>query len=239
MRTSSILLRALFAVGAAAILAGPVLAEEPAYEGRKKCSSCHKSEYKSWKETNHAKALESLMPGNKTEEKLKAKLDPDKDYSADKDCVGCHVTGYGKEGGYDPEDPGKYLVGVGCESCHGPGSEYRLVHRKAGEAFENKQETTPREELVAAGQEFHFVERCNACHLNFEGSSWPGAAKPYTPFTPAVDPKYAFDFEKAVRDNKAMHEHYKLDGTFTGEPMPEFHKEFQSQAKAGEKGTEE
>lgn len=236
MRTSRLSLAALLAIGAVTILAAPAFAEEPAYEGRKKCSSCHKSQYESWKETRHAKALQSLLPGARIEEKRKANLDPDKDYSADQDCVGCHVTGYGKEGGYDPEDPGKFLVGVGCESCHGPGPEYRIVHRKAGEAFENKQMTTPREELAAAGQEFHFVARCNACHLNYEGSSWPGAAKPYTPFTPAVDPKYAFDFEHAVRDSKAMHEHYKLDGTFTGEPLPAFHAEFQSQARAGEKG---
>ena len=31
---------------------------------------------------------------------VKAKLDPKKDYTKDKDCVGCHVDGFGKEGGY-------------------------------------------------------------------------------------------------------------------------------------------
>jgi Cytochrome c554 and c-prime len=205
--------------------------EEPPYDGRKKCSNCHKSQHDSWKLTGHAKALLSLKPGNKSEAKIKAKLDPDKDYSEDKKCVGCHVTGFGHEGGYDIEDPSKYLIGVTCESCHGPGSEYRLVHRKAGEKFERKNKTSPRQVLVDAGEEFHFVERCNACHLNYEGSPWPGAKAPYTPFTPDVDPKYAFDFDKAVRDDKAMHAHFKLEGTFTGEPLPPFHEEFQATAK--------
>lgn len=67
--------------------------------------------------------------------------------------------------------------------------------------------------------------------MNYEGSPWQGAKEPYTPFTPKVDEKYAFDFEKAVRDDKAMHSHFKLEGTFTGEPMPAFHKEFQAKAK--------
>jgi hypothetical protein len=41
------------------------------------------------------------------------------------DCVGCHVTGYGEPGGSTVThnlDGG--LVGVGCESCHGPGAEH-------------------------------------------------------------------------------------------------------------------
>lgn len=205
--------------------------DEIPYEGRKKCSSCHKSQYKSWKETAHAKAMESLQPGMKVEAKRKAQLDPDKDYTEDEKCVGCHVTGLGKEGGYDIEDPSKYLVGVTCESCHGPGSEYRLIHRKAADKFEKTNQTTPRQVLVDAGEDFAFVEGCKVCHMSYEGSPWSGAKKPYTPFTPKVDPKYAFEFDKYVRDNKAMHEHFKLDDTFAGPPLPPFHEEFQKTAK--------
>ncbi len=221
----------LFAI----VVAVPVLpssaGEEPPYEGRKKCGNCHRSQYESWKDTGHAKALSSLEAGEKAAAKVKAGLDPDKDYTEDKKCVGCHTTGFGAEDGYDIEDPSKYLVGVTCESCHGPGSEYRLVHRKAGERFERKGETTARAELVETGEEFLFAERCNSCHMNYEGSPWPGAKAPYTPFTPTVDAKYAFDFDKAVRDDKAMHAHFKLEGTFTGPPVPPFHEEFQAVAK--------
>jgi hypothetical protein len=212
---------------------------QPQYEGRKKCSACHKSQYQSWKETAHGKALESLKPGVKAEAKRKAQLDPQKDYTEDRDCVGCHVTGYAQEGGYDPKDVSKFLVGVGCESCHGPGSEYRLVHRKGGEAFEKTGTPTPRQALADAGQEFQFEERCNACHLNYAGSPWKAAKKPYTPFTPKVDKKYTFDFKRAVQDDKAMHRHFKLDGAFTGAPTFRFHAEFQSKAKPGEKASTE
>lgn len=214
-------------------------AAEPAYEGRKKCSSCHKSQADSWSRTAHARAVDSLRPKNKAEAKRRAKLDPEKDYTQDKDCIGCHVDGFGKEGGYEVQEPSKYLAGVGCESCHGPGSDYRRLHRIAGEAFERTNKAAPRKSLADAGQDFEFVERCNACHMNYAGSPWKGAKPPHTPFTPQLDKKYAFDFQQAVRNAKAMHEHFKLDGTFTGAPVPSFREEFQAAAKPAAKGKEE
>ncbi|WP_204799617.1 cytochrome c-550 CycA, partial [Nitrosomonas nitrosa] len=205
------------------------------FEGRSKCSSCHKAQAKSWKDTAHAKAMESLKPGTRKEAKIKANLDPDKDYTQDKDCVGCHVDGWGKPGGYTLDSPKKQLAAVGCESCHGPGRQYRGDHRKAGQAFEKSGKTAPRKMLADKGQDFHFEESCNACHLNYEGSPWKDAKPPYTPFTPEVDPKYTFDFDKMVKDVKAMHEHFKMDGVFVGEPKFKFHDEFQANAKVAEK----
>ena len=189
-----------------AFFTGTALADT--FEGRAKCSSCHKSQAKSWKDTAHAKAMESLKPGTRKE-----------------------VDGLGKKGGYTIEAAKKPLAAVGCESCHGPGKAYRGDHRKAGQAFESKGTTMQRKVLADKGQDFQFEEACSACHLNYEGSPWKGAKAPYTPFTPAVDKKYTFDFEKMVKDVKAMHEHYKLDGTFVGEPKFKFHDEFQANAK--------
>ena len=216
-----------------AFFSGTVLADS--YEGRKKCSSCHKSQAKSWRDTAHGKAMESLKPGTRKEAKIKANLDPDKDYTKDKDCVGCHVDGWGKKGGYTVEAPKSQLAAVGCESCHGPGRAYRGDHRKGGQAFESRGTTMERKVLANKGQDFHFEEACSACHLNYEGSPWKGAKAPYTPFTPEVDAKYTFDFDKMVKDVKAMHEHYKLDGAFVGEPKFKYHDEFQANAKEGEK----
>jgi hypothetical protein len=228
--------RMTFALAAAALFAvisGSAAAQS--FEGRKKCSSCHKSQAESWGDTAHAKAMESLKPGTKEEAKKKAKLDPKKDYTKDKDCVGCHVDGWGKEGGYTVDDPNKFLTGVGCESCHGPGSKYRGIHRKSGAAYEKSKKTTPRSTLAEAGQDFAFEESCNACHMNYEGSPWKGVKKPYTPYHPGVDKKYTFNFDKYVKDVKAMHEHYKLDGVFEGDPKFKYHDDFQSKAKVGKK----
>ncbi|PTQ87908.1 cytochrome c554/c'-like protein, partial [Nitrosomonas nitrosa] len=225
---------ALAVVAMFAFTIGNAVASAP-FEGRSKCSSCHKAQAKSWKDTAHAKAMESLKPGTRKEAKIKANLDPDKDYTQDKDCVGCHVDGWGKPGGYTLDSPKKQLAAVGCESCHGPGRQYRGDHRKAGQAFEKSGKTAPRKMLADKGQDFHFEESCNACHLNYEGSPWKDAKPPYTPFTPEVDPKYTFDFDKMVKDVKAMHEHFKMDGVFVGEPKFKFHDEFQANAKVAEK----
>ncbi len=227
---SSICLRSIL-LGIALLFLNPAAADDFDYDGRKKCSGCHKSQYKSWRKTSHAKALDSLQAGEKTEAKIKADLDPDKDYSEDEKCVGCHTTGFGMEGGYDIEDPSKYTVGVGCESCHGPGKKYRRLHREASIRFDKTKTPTPRQTLADAGEEYEFIERCKSCHMNYEGSPWAGVKEPYTPFTPKVDSRYGFNFDKYVRQEKAMHKHFKLTGVFTGPPQPSFHQEFQDKAE--------
>jgi hypothetical protein len=225
----------LIAVALFTLMIGQVMAADAPFEGRKKCSSCHKAQAKSWRDTAHAKAMDSLKPNERKEAKLKADLDPEKDYTQDKDCVGCHVDGFGEKGGYTIESPKKMLAAVGCESCHGPGRLYRGDHRKAGQIFEKSGKTTPRKNLADKGQDFNFEERCNACHMNYEGSPWKGAKAPYTPFTPVVDEKYTFNFDEMVKDEKAMHEHYKLDGVYTGEPKFKYHDDFQANAKETKK----
>jgi len=207
-----------------------------AFEGRKKCSSCHKAQAKSWRTTAHAGAMKSLKPGVRKKAKIRADLDPEKDYTKDKDCVGCHVDGFGEKGGYGISKPKKQLAAVGCESCHGGGRKYRGDHRKGGQAFEKSGKTMARKRLADRGQEFDFEEKCAACHLNYEGSPWAGAKAPYTPFTPDVHEKYTFDFDKMVQDVDAMHEHYKLGGAFTGKPKFKYHDEFQKNAKVVKKG---
>jgi hypothetical protein len=37
-------------------------------------------------------------------------------------CAACHVTGAGEASGYKPDGSTRHLEGIGCESCHGPGS---------------------------------------------------------------------------------------------------------------------
>jgi len=224
-------------------IASPALAAgKGAYEGWKKCGGCHKSQKDSWLETKHAKAMDSLKPKTHADHKKKAKLDPDKDYTQDKNCIGCHTTGFGGKGGYTvgmPESKAKYLAAIGCEVCHGAGSLYRKEHSKAGDQFKKTQKSTPRKELVDAGENFDYEEACNTCHMNYEGSPWKGAKEPYTPFTPKVDPKYKFEFAKEVKEVKAMHEHFKLRGVFEGEPIPKIRAEFQKTAKEPAAGEEE
>src|SRR3990172_12303068 len=141
-----------------------------------------------------------------------------------------------------PDTKVKFYVGVGCEECHGPGSVYRKEHSKGGNKFKKTKEASPRKGLEDTGQIFDYQEACNVCHMNYKGSPWKGAKEPYTPFTPEVDTKYRFNYEKAVKESgkdKAMHEHFKLRGVFEGEPIPKIRAEFQKKAKEPAAGEEE
>ena len=81
------------------------------YEGSKSCyKSCHEYEYERWSEKEHAHAYETL-------EKVGSQFDPE--------CVVCHVVGMEYESGFISEEKsGEDFRNVGCESCHGPGSEH-------------------------------------------------------------------------------------------------------------------
>ncbi|MDP2809241.1 MAG: cytochrome c family protein [Rhodocyclaceae bacterium] len=220
------------ALAAMAGMAGTAAAASE-YVGVKICTKCHDVQGESWAGTSHAKAFDSLKPGTKKEEKTKAKLDPAKDYTKDKDCVGCHSTGFGQPGGFAAgAEPGgaKALGSVGCESCHGPGSGYRDEHGKAEKTLKKTEKSTPRKMLVGMGQNFDYEKACAACHMNYQGSPHKAAKAPFTPFTPAVDAKYKFEFNKAVM-TKGLHEHYKLKGVFSGDPVPAIRAEFQKTAK--------
>ncbi|MBZ0094221.1 MAG: cytochrome c family protein [Sulfuricella sp.] len=215
-------------------------ADEPGYEGFRNCLKCHDGEGDSWRKTPHAKAFESLKPNNKVEAKMKAKLDPAKDYTRDSDCVGCHVTGFGEKGGYHVNigpDEAKWLSGVSCESCHGAGSDFRRKHGEAEDRLKKTGEPTDRQMLIGAKQNFDYERACARCHLNYQGSKWAEAKPPFTPFTPAIDAKYQFDFNKAVRtlgNGNPVHTHYKLRGVFTGGPVPAIRAELQNTAQEPE-----
>lgn len=87
------------------------------YIGAKKCKMCHKGPKKGevwekWEKGPHSKAMESLKA--KGEDKNPA-------------CLECHTTAFNK-GGYKVGDANAAnFEGVGCESCHGPGSAYKKM----------------------------------------------------------------------------------------------------------------
>ncbi|HMV66830.1 MAG TPA: multiheme c-type cytochrome [Myxococcota bacterium] len=76
------------------------------YLGNQACGSCHVQELESWLITHHAIAWGTLVEHDK---------------QGDDQCVSCHVTGYGKAGGWTAGSP---LTDVGCEACHGPGGPH-------------------------------------------------------------------------------------------------------------------
>jgi len=131
-----------------------------AFVGAKKCRTCHIKEFKSWEKTKMAQAFETLKPGERAEAKTAAGLDPDKDYTADPECVRCHVTGHGSEGGFVDIASTPKLAGVGCEMCHGAGGTYI---QKEYMSLKNKE--YKKADIVAVGMVGEITEaQCANCH---------------------------------------------------------------------------
>ena len=169
-------------------------ADAAKYIGAKKCKACHMKQFKSWKKTNMSTSYENLKPGVKGEEKTKAGLDADKDYTADADCLRCHTTGYGK-GGFESMEKTPKLAGVQCEACHGAGGNFKAYMKKNQKKC--KKDGYTDEELKAVGLVIPSEDEagCMECH---GGDS---------PFTEKVDPKYKFDFKERL---EKTHKHFPL-----------------------------
>ncbi len=161
-------------------------AEEFAYLGSDKCKKCHFKQYKSWAETKMAKSFELLQPGVAAEAKQAAGLQADQDYTQDAECLACHTTGYGKPGGFVDLATTPKLVGVGCETCHGPGGSY-----VADDKMSTKNKNYKKADLVALGMVSPPTEaECRVCHND-------------------KSPFYrAFEFE--ARKDEGTHEHIAL-----------------------------
>ncbi|MCF6355262.1 MAG: cytochrome c family protein [Candidatus Polarisedimenticolaceae bacterium] len=175
------------------------VAAKPKYIGVEKCASCHKANYLAWKTSSHAKAFNILKPGKRKKAKLRADLDPEKDYTADKKCVKCHVTGYRKRGGFKDIESTPQMAGVGCESCHGPGSKYAVLHDKKMYGFE-KSEATELGQLYGADDE----TVCLQCHAHKD-----------SPTHEKLDSKYRWDWKEKLKVRKAYHPKSKKKSQFS------------------------
>lgn len=86
-----------------------VLPDGLMYVGSKTCVPCHSYEYEKWSEKAHASAFATL-------ERVGSNFDPE--------CVVCHVVGMDYQSGFITQDKTPHMKNVGCENCHGPGSEH-------------------------------------------------------------------------------------------------------------------
>lgn len=180
----------VLALAAGFWLAAPAApAGEIAYVGSNKCKPCHFREWKSWSATKMAKAYDSLKPGEATEAKSKAGLDPNEDFTKNPSCLRCHTTGYGQPGGFVDIESTPDRAGIGCEMCHGPGGTYT---KEGYMTLKNKE--YKKAELVKVGLVGEVgAEQCTVCHNKDN---------------PFAGPDYKFDF--ATEKTKGVHEHFPL-----------------------------
>lgn len=147
--------------------AAHVSAQEHQYIGAKDCGRCHKKELIGdqlavWEKSPHAKAFETLKgdAAKKIAQERGMTVPP---HEAD-ECVRCHATAHGLEEA-QMKKPLALSDGVQCESCHGPGSDYR-----------KKKVMADHEKSVAAGmlEPGKNEQICTACH-NQDSPTWDEA----------------------------------------------------------------
>ncbi len=83
--------------------------------GNNDCAACHNKIFKHWEGTGHASAYETLLKSG---------------HEYDPECLGCHTIGMDYFTGVETIETTPELKGVGCESCHGPGSNHKETQSK-------------------------------------------------------------------------------------------------------------
>jgi len=119
-----------------ALSVAPKAGPGPKYVGAYACGSCHQGprmgyQLSLWRMGPHAQAYAVLATPRAAEVAKRRGITEDPQLSAD--CLKCHATGGGP--GASVAKTFDLMEGVGCESCHGPGSEYMpdaVMRDKAG-----------------------------------------------------------------------------------------------------------
>jgi hypothetical protein len=153
---------------AVAVGTAGVAGADAKYVGASKCKTCHKKElignqYGAWQDGAHAKAFE-LLKGEKAVQVAAEKgISGPPHESAE--CLQCHATAQGLDASQVAAKPLKVEDGVQCESCHGPGSDYKKKKVMADHAAS-----------VAAGMWEPDKDEtiCTACH-NEKSPTWDAA----------------------------------------------------------------
>ena len=156
------------------------------YAGTKSCSMCHKKAETGdqagvWKASPHAKAFETLATPEAKAAGAKAGVD---DPQKSGKCLKCHSTAYNWTETVQT-DTIPVEDGVSCESCHGPGKNY-----KAKAVMEN------RDEAVKNGMVYPATKSCQLCH-NEQSPNWKADR-----YTTKDGKKVGFDPEQAFEKIK-------------------------------------
>ena len=104
------------------------------YVGSAACARCHPTASQALQDGFHAKAAQALAtaaPAGTASWRAVGRTPPHKRGVVGlrkAECLRCHVTGFGRPGGFPaavPDDPLQHpMAGVGCEACHGPGKAH-------------------------------------------------------------------------------------------------------------------
>ncbi len=189
---------------------------EPDFAGALSCAGCHQSsgaypnelalfdESKIWNQHDkHSEAVKNLSSplGQRIETALQANLADwkDKKVAEDRRCLSCHANWI--EGRKKPP-PNELAMGVTCESCHGPSTEWNLPHQ--GE-FGPKADVPWRLRTPQFKTHYGFVDvrnpidratQCFSCHV---GDAKQGKVVTHEMYAAGHPPLPGFEVESFAR----------------------------------------
>ncbi len=186
LKTSYILFIATLAIGFALAASFSSERRNPTWIGASGCGSCHASRASGsaqidWQAGPHSDAYRTL-----SSERARDALD---ETGALNSCLPCHSTISHEPVG--EEQKRIQLEGVGCERCHGPGSEYSesaVMRREGG--------------MKAFGGSPGSLRECTSCHVT--GAEDPGPVCPVDSST--IDPVEAWERIGHSRDTSLFEE---------------------------------
>jgi len=127
------------------------------YVGVATCGTCHKTEKQGkqldiWKNSKHSQAYKTLQTEKANE--VAKKLGHTTAAAETDACLKCHASGYEKD---TPISGTKFDMkdGVQCETCHGPGSNYKNL-----KIMKDKQDSIKNGLIIHEKIE----EFCKTCH---------------------------------------------------------------------------
>lgn len=161
-----------FACAAVCVFVAHLYAQEFSYVGAEKCKICHRTDSQGrqhpiWEESLHSKSFQALSTDKAKSLKADAPDNPE--------CLKCHSPLAAK-------NPELKEEGVGCEVCHGPGSDYKTLS-----VMKNREESVPKGLIVYANEDA-IKKQCMTCHENphdipFDFSAAWEKIKHYIPVT--------------------------------------------------------
>ncbi len=110
------------------VLPAPINGVKNQYVGSITCAQCHKGpgmgyQYSKWRQSPHARAYAVL--GTEQARTMAQQAGVKGDPITAPECLKCHATAYHDPAG-GAADSYTVYEGVGCEACHGAGSEFAL-----------------------------------------------------------------------------------------------------------------
>lgn len=169
---------------AAAVSTGAWAQDASLYVGTKSCGMCHKkdevgNQLGKWQESAHAKAFATLGTPEAKEAGKKVGVD---DPQTSGKCLKCHATAYNFTETLAGIEKITAEEGVTCESCHGPGKNYK-----------SKEVMKDRKQAEANGMIYPATKTCEKCH-NEQSPTWKADR-----YTKADGTKTGFDVEQAAK----------------------------------------